>query len=339
MKKIFTLISMALVAMSVNAQETTQVFSVGNGDFNVTNAAQAIQVKDGKKACANVAILSSPYPDDMYQFDKYDATNKVNIYDETQPINPWSLEGNAESNTSIAALQEGFTSYLKGKGNPFITENFEWEYDSDKSRMKLKDVNTTNTAYTADCGKLPVRGMYIEITPIVNGTVKMGVYINKNNHELFIIDESTKTPIANDKVSVNFYYQNNGWTFDDNGTTVSNVTGTLPADYIIQHTNGYTQNRPALGTISFPVEAGKKYMIMNPKSQVGFYGFTYTYDKAAFDTADPLPEPQLPTAIETVKNIEKAINANAPVYNLAGQKVDKSQKGILIQNGRKFVNK
>lgn len=79
-------------------------------------------------------------------------------------------------------------------------------------------------------------------------------------------------------------------------------------------------------------------MIMNPKSQVGFYGFTYTYDKAAFDAADPLPEPQLPTAIETVKNIEKAIKDNA-IYNLAGQKVDKSQKGILIQNGKKFVNK
>jgi hypothetical protein len=94
-----------------------------------------------------------------------------------------------------------------------------------------------------------------------------------------------------------------------------------------------------MGTISFAVEAGKKYMIMNPKSQVGFYGFTYTYDKAAFDAADPLPEPQLPTAIETVKNIEKAINANAPIFNLAGQKVDKNQKGILIQNGKKFVNK
>ena len=31
--------------------------------------------------------------------------------------------------------------------------------------------------------------------------------------------------------------------------------------------------------------------------------------------------------------------ANGSLYNLAGQKVDKSQKGILIQNGKKFVNK
>jgi hypothetical protein len=33
MKKIFTLISMALVAMSVNAQTETKTFSVSNGDF------------------------------------------------------------------------------------------------------------------------------------------------------------------------------------------------------------------------------------------------------------------------------------------------------------------
>ena len=35
----------------------------------------------------------------------------------------------------------------------------------------------------------------------------------------------------------------------------------------------------------------------------------------------------------------KAENVNAPIFNLAGQKADKNQKGILIQNGKKFVNK
>lgn len=31
-------------------------------------------------------------------------------------------------------------------------------------------------------------------------------------------------------------------------------------------------------------------------------------------------------------------DANAPVYNLAGQRVSKDAKGILIQNGKKFIN-
>lgn len=32
------------------------------------------------------------------------------------------------------------------------------------------------------------------------------------------------------------------------------------------------------------------------------------------------------------------IDENAPIYNLAGQRVSKDAKGILIQNGRKFIN-
>ena len=35
----------------------------------------------------------------------------------------------------------------------------------------------------------------------------------------------------------------------------------------------------------------------------------------------------------------KAEDANAPIYNLAGQKVTKDTKGVLIQNGKIFVNK
>lgn len=44
----------------------------------------------------------------------------------------------------------------------------------------------------------------------------------------------------------------------------------------------------------------------------------------------------IPNAIE---NIEVAKNENAPIYNLAGQRVDKNYKGVVIQNGKKFINK
>ena len=355
MKKIFTLISMALVAMSVNAQETTQVFSVGNGDFNVTNAAQAIQVKDGDKACANVAILSSPNPDAMYEFVKYDATNQVNIYDETKPINPWTLE--EATNRSLGLIVPEFTKYMNGKGSPYITDNFEWEYDSDKGKMKLKDANSTNTQFTSGGDKLPVRGTYFTVTPIVDGTFVLGAFIPKGNRNnpfyVIPVDASTTTytPLASDKFTVKGYFNNNGW---NTGADKKPFEITLPEDLIVQNayitytsyagtpdevTKTEQPNQQFMGTFQFNVEKGKTYWIFSPQTQVGFYGFTYTYDKKAFEAADPLPEPQLPTAIETVKNIEKAINANAPIFNLAGQKVDKSQKGILIQNGKKFVNK
>ena len=45
---------------------------------------------------------------------------------------------------------------------------------------------------------------------------------------------------------------------------------------------------------------------------------------------------ETPTAIETVKTV----NAGSAVrYNMAGQQVGKDYKGLVIENGRKFLNK
>ena len=51
--------------------------------------------------------------------------------------------------------------------------------------------------------------------------------------------------------------------------------------------------------------------------------------------------------IQTVKDPSTGINnalvapvaKNAPVYNLAGQQVNASYKGVVIQNGKKYVQK
>lgn len=45
------------------------------------------------------------------------------------------------------------------------------------------------------------------------------------------------------------------------------------------------------------------------------------------------------TGIDTVNQIDSAINDHAPMYNLAGQRVGKEYKGVVIQNGKKFINR
>ncbi len=45
------------------------------------------------------------------------------------------------------------------------------------------------------------------------------------------------------------------------------------------------------------------------------------------------------TGIENVVNNTVKADPNAPVYNISGQRVSKDAKGILIQNGKKFMNK
>jgi hypothetical protein len=43
------------------------------------------------------------------------------------------------------------------------------------------------------------------------------------------------------------------------------------------------------------------------------------------------------TGINSVRT--EVENENAPIYNLAGQRVDKTFKGVVIQNGKKFIQK
>lgn len=73
--------------------------------------------------------------------------------------------------------------------------------------------------------------------------------------------------------------------------------------------------------VTFNAEANKSYYIFCTGSKLTFFGYTFTSA----------------TGIESVK---ASVNtANGETYNLAGQKVDASAKGLVIKNGKKFVNK
>ncbi|MBQ8065389.1 MAG: hypothetical protein IJ200_07010 [Prevotella sp.] len=188
---------------------------------------------------------------------------------------PWLLDATANIALNTDLCTPKFTACLKGMGNPYVEDaGGHWETNSSGDQVWREDANAVR--WTPGCGKLPLHGMYLKLAPKVSGTLRMGVYINKGNHPLYIVEENSVAELPYGDIAVEFYYQNNGFTFDDNGQTVSMVKGTMPADYIIQHTNGYTQNRPVLGYITFDVEGGKTYYVFNPSSQVGLYGYYFT---------------------------------------------------------------
>ncbi|WP_223926646.1 hypothetical protein [Prevotella lacticifex] len=49
--------------------------------------------------------------------------------------------------------------------------------------------------------------------------------------------------------------------------------------------------------------------------------------------------PDETTGISAVSTSANSLNDNAEMYNLAGQRVTKAYKGVVIQNGKKFINK
>ena len=75
------------------------------------------------------------------------------------------------------------------------------------------------------------------------------------------------------------------------------------------------------GTVTIDVAAGGTYYVLAAGTKLGFYGFKFK---------------------EGVTNGITSVNANATsksseIYNLAGQKVSGSYKGIVIKNGKKYV--
>lgn len=75
------------------------------------------------------------------------------------------------------------------------------------------------------------------------------------------------------------------------------------------------------GTVTFNVAANGTYYVFAAGTKMGFFGFKYTVTNGINNIATD------------------AFNANAPIYNLAGQQVSKDFKGVCIQNGKKFINK
>ncbi len=77
------------------------------------------------------------------------------------------------------------------------------------------------------------------------------------------------------------------------------------------------------GKITLAVAKNTSYYVFCNGSKLGFYGYEFT-----------------PGDTNGISNVNAAVAGdNAPMYNLAGQKVGNDFKGIVVKNGKKFVNK
>ena len=74
------------------------------------------------------------------------------------------------------------------------------------------------------------------------------------------------------------------------------------------------------GTVTFNVAEGGTYYVLAAGTKMGFFGFKY---EAGTSTG--------------ISSIEAAAKNDGKTYNMAGQQVSGSFKGLVIKNGKKFV--
>jgi hypothetical protein len=98
-----------------------------------------------------------------------------------------------------------------------------------------------------------------------------------------------------------------------------------------------------LGVLYFPVAAGCKYLAHATGSKISWSGVLFQANEAASVKVEGVGETakaafELLGGEAGISNIVATKdNANAPIYNLAGQQVSKNYKGVVIQNGKKFI--
>ena len=74
------------------------------------------------------------------------------------------------------------------------------------------------------------------------------------------------------------------------------------------------------GTVTFSVAAGGTYYVLAAGTKMGFYGFKYEVGTST-----------------GISSVNAAAKKNGKTYNMAGQEVSSSAKGIVIKNGKKYV--
>jgi len=75
------------------------------------------------------------------------------------------------------------------------------------------------------------------------------------------------------------------------------------------------------GIVTFSVAAGGTYYVLAAGTKMGFFGFKYTIGTG--------------TGISSVN--AAAAKKDGKTYNMAGQEVSSSAKGLIIKNGKKYV--
>jgi hypothetical protein len=335
MKKIFTLISMAFVAMSVNAQTDESYVAVdADGNMAVEYASVidesnvATNVENGssvvKFGTANVEVeaVGSAEPADKEeggqditigaQIDEALHLYELVSINSTKPIK-WEKKNQGDINFS----------YIGGMGVPAVSMVAEEVYTEGEATGKYRVVYTT---FDPDKGGEPQSGLYYKFTTKADGALKVGIWANKGNRTTFLVDSETKQ--ATPYLVEGYINGQNGedgkkkWLSNDEIKAIHDASGNAGNPWVIG-----AGNQPFWGNVIIDAKAGKTYWLFQGNSQIGFQQYTFYPGKSKEDV----------TSVETIKTI--AEKANGARYNLAGQKVDSAYKGVVIQNGRKMLVK
>ncbi len=205
-------------------------------------------------------------------------------------------------NTNLQDVKDGLETpyfyYVLGTGNPCVGMGVEeiirdgeptGEYRATYEYYGPEDAVVGSNVYR---NEMPKQGLYYKFTPKVDGTLKLQVWSNKGNRNTYVVEESSKQPVAyiaegyingqnepkeavidGETVTYNAKKFLSAAEIQEIHDAAKVVDGVDTAPYVIG-----AGNQAFWGYLTVKVEAGKTYWLFQDSSQIGFGGYEFTFE-------------------------------------------------------------
>lgn len=331
MKKIFTLISMAFLAMSANAQDVYN--AIVDGKLNTEFAAVAGEgggvannAADGK-SIVTITVGKATVT-------AVGGTTPANADGGGQQITPGAVL-DAEKHLYEVASVEAWDEikwekgnqgdidfwYIKGSGNPYVKMN---AVENSKDDKWLGNYKADYVYYEPDGSVgLPITGLYYKFTASAAGAFKVKVWANKGHRKTFVVNAKTmkaerllasgyingvndeagkKKMLSVEEVDAEHHkyiygnYEAEKEKFDaGTSSKTAEEMAQMKADADAMAVERQfvigNGNQNFWGWLTFDVEPGEEYWVFQHSSQIGFGGFEFYEGKTADDLINDIVVP------------------------------------------------
>lgn len=300
----------------------------GPGSFTGDNY-KASTGKEGTWS-GNAASLTLTASSNQVRATKVEVTIGGETGGETPPTPPVE-ETKAENIAAFKALASGTTATLTLKDAQVFYKNvYTTKYGATNTEYYVRDASGAIQFFNTD--------LELNVNQVINGTVEVTYSpynempeakktANTSAEKLTITDGETAVPT---KVTV-ADLTSNKYLCDlvtvENANIISETSGTYTNQYL---TNGTDK------VMIYDKFKTKTSITDGEGLDVTGILVTAKLDDNIIKELAPISAP-VPTGINSITT--EAADANAPAYNLAGQKVGKEYKGVVIKAGKKFIQK
>lgn len=312
---------------TVTASEGTMTVDKTNGTttWENTNGSSSVTLTVGDK---NDFGTNKNKTAGQFNVDKVDITSDGQGGGETPT--PPAEEAKAENIAAFKALASGTTATLTLKNAQVVYKNVYTTKSGTNTEYYVRDASGAIQFFNTD--------LELNVNQVINGTVEVTYSpfnelpeakktANTSAEKLTITDGETAVPT---KVTV-ADLTSNKYLCDlvtvENANIISETSGTYTNQYLTNGTDKVMIYNKFKTNVT--ISEGEGYDVTGVLVTAKLSG------KIVKELA-PISTP-VPTGINNITT--EATDANASAYNLAGQRVGKNAKGVLIKNGKKYVVK